>query len=220
MKLRYPSQMAKSILKQSLQGLVFLHRNNIAHGDFQPGNMLFPLKDIDDISQDVLRQEKTVETQSTSPPVERLDACFLDDPPKKPFTPAGLRTPELVLSGGVDRSLDIWSFGFLVFELVTGQQLFCVPWYDSDTDRDDDHIMAFHSRLGPLPEGLYRQWATSSHYFILDRELYNCHLGGIPDGEEALMLEQMTMEEAFDQAKLDFSKEEAIQAKKLIRWIL
>ncbi|OBT71805.1 hypothetical protein VF21_09380 [Pseudogymnoascus sp. 05NY08] len=54
MNVRYPPQMAKSILKQSLQGLAFLHRNGIAHGDFQPGNMLFTLKDIDSKGEDVL----------------------------------------------------------------------------------------------------------------------------------------------------------------------
>ncbi|KAF5000364.1 hypothetical protein FGRMN_1832 [Fusarium graminum] len=256
MKLRYPPQMAKSILKQSLQGLAFLHRNNIAHGDFQPGNMLFSLKDIDNLSEDVLRQEKNVETQSTSPLVERRDgkqdkwapeylciaqplgdfaspiddfkiklsdmggAYFFDDPPKKPLTAAGLRAPELVLRGEVNRSLDIWSFGCLVFEFITGQQLFCVPWYDSDTDRDDDHITSLHSRLGPLPDDLYRHWATSRHYFTPDRKLYNCHLGGIPDGEEPLMVEQTTMEEAFDQTKPELSEEEANQVKRLIRWIL
>lgn len=73
MNIRYPPQMAKSILKQSLQGLAFLHKNGIAHGDFQPGNMLFTLKDIDSKGEDVLRQEENVESQSTSPPVERLD---------------------------------------------------------------------------------------------------------------------------------------------------
>lgn len=43
MNVRYPPWMAKSILKQSLQGLAFLNKNGIAHGDFQPGNMLLPL---------------------------------------------------------------------------------------------------------------------------------------------------------------------------------
>jgi non-specific serine/threonine protein kinase len=34
MKIRYPPKMAKSILRQSLQALAFLHENDIAHGDF------------------------------------------------------------------------------------------------------------------------------------------------------------------------------------------
>jgi non-specific serine/threonine protein kinase len=73
MKVRYPPQMAKSILKQSLQALAFLHENSIAHGDFQPGNMLFALDDIDSKPEDVLRQEQSAQNKSISPPVKRLD---------------------------------------------------------------------------------------------------------------------------------------------------
>lgn len=73
MKIRYPTQMAKSILKQSLQALVFLHENGIAHGDFQPGNMLFSLGEIDSKPEEDLRQPKDVETRSISPRVQRID---------------------------------------------------------------------------------------------------------------------------------------------------
>lgn len=38
MKIRYPTRVAKSILRQSLKSLAFLHEHGIAHGDFQPGN--------------------------------------------------------------------------------------------------------------------------------------------------------------------------------------
>ncbi|KAH3000960.1 hypothetical protein KXW60_008139, partial [Aspergillus fumigatus] len=58
MKVRYPLRMAKSILKQSLQALAFLHEHGIAHGDFQPGNILFTLNDIDSTAEDSLRQEE------------------------------------------------------------------------------------------------------------------------------------------------------------------
>ncbi|KAK3936207.1 hypothetical protein QBC46DRAFT_412290 [Diplogelasinospora grovesii] len=71
--MRYPPQMAKSILKQSLQTLEFLHENGIAHGDFQLGNMLFALNDIDLKPEDVFRQEEDMQAWSISPPVQRLD---------------------------------------------------------------------------------------------------------------------------------------------------
>ncbi|KAK5673725.1 hypothetical protein LTS12_029769, partial [Elasticomyces elasticus] len=156
MKIRYPLRMAKSILKQSLQALAFLHENGIAHGDFQPGNILFTLNDVDSTPEDVLRQEEDVQARSISPPVQRLDgkqdkwaprylcvaqplvpftcytegfkvklsdmggAYFFTDPPTKPVTPLGLRAPELILTGAVNNTVDIWSFGCLIFELITG----------------------------------------------------------------------------------------------------
>ncbi|KAK8074105.1 kinase-like protein [Apiospora phragmitis] len=257
MKIRYPPSMAKNILKQALQGLAVLHENGIAHGDFQPGNMLFALDDIDSRSEEVLRQdEDDVQAGPVSSPVQRLDgkpdkwspeylyvaqslapftqiaegfqiklsdmggAFFFTDPPAKPVVPTGLRAPELVLAGEVNKTVDVWSFGCLVFELMTGQPLFCVPWYDSETDMDDDHLLSLTSSLGVLPEQLYRNWKTALLYFTPDRQLFNCHLGGPPEGEEPLMLEQLSMEEKFDQAKPELDAEEAAKVKVLIRRIL
>ncbi|KAF4498623.1 dis1-suppressing kinase dsk1 [Fusarium agapanthi] len=256
MKIRYPPQMAKRILLQSLQGLAFLHDHDVAHGDFQPGNILFSVQSIDSLDEASLRQEENARTQSISPPVERLDgkqdkwaprylclaqplapyasvsenlrvklsdmggAYFLNDPPKKPITPLGLRAPELVLMGEVDKSLDIWSFGCLVFELVTGQPLFCIPAHHDRTEEDDNHILELQAKLGPLPDELYSRWETSSRYYTIDRKLYNCQLGGVGEGEEPLMLEQTSMEETFDLTTPDLTDEEAEKFKRLIRRIL
>ncbi|KAF5624006.1 CMGC SRPK kinase [Fusarium sp. NRRL 25303] len=256
MKIRYPPQMAKRILLQSLHGLAFLHNNGVAHGDFQPGNILFSVQSVDSLDEASLRQEENVQTKSISPPVERLDgkqdrwaprylclaqplapyasvsenlrvklsdmggAYFLNDPPKKPITPLGLRAPEFVLMGEVNKSLDIWSFGCLVFELVTGQPLFCTPAYGDRTEEDDNHILELQAKLGPLPDELYSRWETSSRYYTKDRKLYNCQLGGIGEGEEPLMLEQTSMEEAFDLTTPDLTDEEAEKVKRLVRRIL
>ncbi|KAK3324458.1 kinase-like domain-containing protein [Cercophora scortea] len=253
MKVRYPPRMAKSILKQSLQALAFLHKHGIAHGDFQPGNMLFTLEDIDSKPEDVLRQKEDVESRSISPPVQRLDgkedkwaprylcvaqalspftnygegfqiklsdmggAYFFTDPPSKPVTPLGLRAPELILTGTVNKTLDIWSFGCLVFELVTGRPLFCVQGPDWE---DDDHLLYLTARLGPLPDELFQHWKTSSLYFTPERKLFNSELGGVAEGEEPLMVEQTPMEEIFDQASPDIDEDEADKVKALVRRIL
>ncbi|RAL13843.1 serine protein kinase [Aspergillus homomorphus CBS 101889] len=233
MKVRYPLGMAKSILKQSLQALAFLHQNGLAHGDFQPGNMLLTLNDIDSTPEDVLRQEEDVQARSISPPplvpftcyseglkIKLSDmggAYFFDDPPTKPVTPLGLRAPELILTGAVNNTVDVWSFGCLVFELITGQPLFCVP---GDEDEDDDHLLSLTARLGTLPDELFKHWKTSSLYFTPERKLFNCQLGGVAPGEEPLMLEEPSMEEAFDQAEPELDEDEARKVKALIRWIL
>ncbi|KAH7183568.1 putative serine protein kinase [Fusarium flagelliforme] len=256
MQIRYPPQLAKRILKQALRGLAFLHKNGIAHGDFQPANILFAIKTIDSYTEASLRQEENVETYSISAPVERLDgkkdkwaprylcmgqplaayarfpedlqvklsdmggAYFLDSPPKSPLTPRGLRAPELVLKGEVDKSLDIWSFGCLVYELVTGEQLFCVPGYSNKTYENDNHIFELEAKLGPLPDELYNLWETSSQYYTKDRKLYNCELGGVAEGEEPLMLEQVSMEATFDLTNPELSVEEGDKVKRLVRQIL
>ncbi|KND91013.1 Serine/threonine-protein kinase SRPK, partial [Tolypocladium ophioglossoides CBS 100239] len=255
MKVRYSPQMAKSILKQSLQALAFLHENGIAHGDFQPGNMLFDLGDIDSKPEDVLRQEEDEQSRSISPPVQRLDgkqdkwaprylciaqplapftyyaegfkiklsdmggAYFFTDPPAKPLTPRGLRAPEMVLTGAFNKTLDVWSFGCLVFELITGQPLFCVPWWD-EVDIVDELVLSLTTALGALPDELFKHWERSSLYFTPEKKIFNFHLGGVPEGGEPLMAEQPSMEEMFDRAGPELDEEEARKVKTLIRRIL
>ncbi|KAI0533737.1 serine protein kinase [Xylaria digitata] len=145
---------------------------------------------------------------------------FFSHPPTKPIIPTGLRAPEWVLSGAVNNTFDVWSFGCLVFELITGWPLFCVPWSKSQTEVDDGHLLQLTDRLGPLPEELYRQWKTSSLYFTPERKPYNCEVGGVKEGAEPLMLEQHSIEEYFDQSKPDVNDEEATKIKLLIRRIL
>ncbi|KAK8037640.1 CMGC/SRPK protein kinase [Apiospora marii] len=147
-------------------------------------------------------------------------AFFFSDPPAKPIVPIGLRAPELILTGEVNKTIDIWSFGCLVFELIAGHQLFCVPWMGSDAETDDDHLLKITSHLGPLPEDLYRHWDRASQYFTLERKLYNCELGGVKEGREPLLLEEQSMEEFFDEAKPDLDEEEAGKVKALVRRIL
>ncbi|KAK4170623.1 hypothetical protein QBC36DRAFT_350874 [Triangularia setosa] len=87
--------MGPSVYTMSLQALVFLHENNIAHGAFQPGNILFVLDDINSMPEDVLQQEQNVQSRSISDLVQRLDGkrdlwapqylCVAQ--PLVPFTP-------------------------------------------------------------------------------------------------------------------------------------
>jgi serine/threonine protein kinase len=73
MKIQYPMWMAKRLLRQALQGLAFLHDNNIAHGDLQSGNMLFKL-DLSNISEkEELKQDDNYQYGAISPLIERLD---------------------------------------------------------------------------------------------------------------------------------------------------
>ena len=123
----------------------------------------------------------------------------------------------MIFPGPANNTLDVWSFGCLLFECITGQPLFCIPGPSSE---DDEHLLALHERLGPLLDVLFEQSKTSSLYFTPERKLFNCYLGGVPQGEEPLMLEQRSMEEAFDETSPDLDEEEARKVKALIRWIL
>jgi serine/threonine protein kinase len=70
---RYPAWMAKSILRQALLGLHYLHNcpDHVVHGDLQPGNLLFSLKDLSNIDEAQLWQSESRNQISKS--VRRLD---------------------------------------------------------------------------------------------------------------------------------------------------
>ncbi|KAF5616943.1 cmgc srpk kinase [Fusarium sp. NRRL 25303] len=149
-------------------------------------------------------------------------AYFFNDPPKKPIVPTGLRAPELILKGELHKTQDIWSFGCILFEMITGRPLFYVfgPSDDDTSLLDDEHLLEVIDRLGPLPDELYKYWKTSSRYYTQDGTKYNCMIGGVPKGQEPLMLEESPMEQAFEDNSPDMTEEEAQEVKKLIRWIL
>lgn len=201
---RYPFWMAKSILRQILLGIEFLHKSGVAHGDLQPGNILFSVKDLSTLSENELAQTdpqgtlftKTVNDdgevefnhQVTQPADAQDDyytgryidgkldpsapcylltktpifnyvnldppllikisdlggAFFITEPPMKPATPLGLRSPELILGDPITQAQDIWSFGCLMFEFITGRMLFSIMppmpagWADAMFPKDDD----------------------------------------------------------------------------------
>lgn len=192
---RFPLWMAKSIMGQILLGIDFLHQNGVAHGDLQPGNVLFSVKDLSSLHETQLAQmdqhgyhfvktenpDGTVNFHRPNPhwvadhatfegaqtpggpmepestqnsdtlrerPAPRyiamkqpifdyvdveapllmkvadLGGAFLAfQPPAKPVTPLGLRSPELILREPITLAQDIWSFGCLMLEYITGRML-------------------------------------------------------------------------------------------------
>lgn len=75
-------------------------------------------------------------------------------------------------------------------------------------------------RIGDLPDDLFIHWKNSANHYTPEKKLYNCQLGGIPEGGKPHMPERMSMEESFDQYKPDLGEDEARTVKELLRWIL
>jgi serine/threonine protein kinase len=68
-------------------------------------------------------------------------------PPDKFLTPIALRAPEMVLEHrpAVSEKVDIWAFGCLLYELLTGRQLFWI-WPSGEYDHDKwDWRLAYDS---------------------------------------------------------------------------
>ncbi|KAB8360699.1 hypothetical protein FH972_024436 [Carpinus fangiana] len=99
-------------------------------------------------------------------------AFMIANPPTTCVTPISLRAPEIILDLPLDQRIDIWSFGCLIFEMITGQRLFAVSSFGDDEmiETNDDHLLQFCDTLGHLPLSLRSKWAGHSRYFGPDLE--------------------------------------------------
>ncbi|KXH25936.1 serine/threonine-protein kinase SRPK3 [Colletotrichum nymphaeae SA-01] len=93
-------------------------------------------------------------------------AFCIDDPPLSVLTPASLRAPEVILNEAIGTGIDIWSFGCIVYELVTGAALFQLPPFGlSDTEKKDEQLIQLTDIIGPLPRTLAAKWSNAGKYY-------------------------------------------------------
>lgn len=101
-------------------------------------------------------------------------AFWLVDPPSDTVTPISLRAPELILHQQFRCSIDIWSFGCLMFEFLTGRTLFAVGMLGNNQkeqdDADDDHLIQLNDVIRPLPDSVIAAWPRASKWYKSNRQ--------------------------------------------------
>ncbi|KAL0940234.1 serine/threonine-protein kinase SRPK3 [Colletotrichum truncatum] len=188
---RFEMAKTKRILRQVLLGLRFLHDSGVVHGDLQSGNVLFALQDLSRFGREALKQKTD---KSRIDPVQRIDGKLDKWAPRylvvsEPLSEYALsgsdevvklsdlgedrRYSGIITSPGNDSEkksigtgIDTWSFGCLVFELITGVALFQIPPFGlSDEAVKDTHLIQMTDILGPLPDDLLENWPARSKYY-------------------------------------------------------
>lgn len=97
-----------------------------------------------------------------------ITAFSVENSCSKTVTPAHLRSPESILGFELGSGVDVWSFGCLTYELITGRDLFrVIPLegnkYDEETN--DEHLIQIPEVLSSrLPEIFLDAWYRGPQY--------------------------------------------------------
>jgi protein kinase A len=108
-----PEDSARFYAANIYDGLMHLHERHILYRDLKPENVLI---------------------SETDGYCILIDLGFAKEVTDKTFTFCGTPlylAPEIILSHGYDKSVDNWSFGVLVFEMITGYS----PFYEPNIDQ-------------------------------------------------------------------------------------
>ncbi|THU76920.1 kinase-like protein [Dendrothele bispora CBS 962.96] len=147
----FPLKLAKRILLHTLRGIASAHATRIIHTDLKHDNIFFKntmsTEQIDEwLASDPprchapeLSEDGLVQAAISQPlPIISIEEAMCRDfaigdfgnaLPKNTYqgleiSPPELRAPEVFIGSPWDEKVDIWSFGCLVFEVVTKQRLF------------------------------------------------------------------------------------------------
>ncbi|KAL5332316.1 kinase-like domain-containing protein [Aspergillus crustosus] len=145
-------------------------------------------------------------------------------PPTSAAPPLQLRGPETLFQRYISAKQDMWSFGCLIFEFITGITLFDLSDHPVTDITDEMHFIDMYNILGvPKDEGLKdRQWAGWRKFFTSNGEPAN-HFARKRDrdiddfGRRTSHTLESLLEEALGE---NFSKTELDTTKHLLRGLL
>jgi serine/threonine protein kinase/Tol biopolymer transport system component len=120
---RLPVEEALGICRQIAEGLEAAHEKGVIHRDLKPANVMITEGDKVKILDFGLAKALSDETQS----VDSSQSPTLTEAMTRPgviLGTAAYMAPEQARGSAVDKRCDIWSFGVVLFEMLTGKQLF------------------------------------------------------------------------------------------------
>lgn len=127
----------------------FLDRNQIIHCDIKPENIL------------LVNPSKSL--------IKLIDfgsACFNNKKIYSYLQSRFYRAPEVILGIGYNNSIDMWSFGCLLVELLTGFPIFA-------GDSEADQLNCIIEVLGPLPLAMLGASPRRGYFFDENNEAKN-----------------------------------------------
>lgn len=129
--LQYNSQVARVLAFRTIAGLAYVHSCKLVHRDMKPDNIMITIDRVNPNNSEAVVGDFGL-ARAVSP-TETFYTCTRQ-----------YRPPEVVTNTAKgNSSMDIWSLGCVLFELVTGVHLFQVP---SARDRENNWVPALASQ--------------------------------------------------------------------------
>ena len=98
-------------------------------------------------------------------------ACYLDHHFNKDIQTRQYRAPEVILGINYNETVDIWSLACIVFEMITGDNLFDPSQKEKKFSKDDDHLGQYIELLGKIPKNLALRGSESKRFFTKEGRL-------------------------------------------------
>ena len=115
------------------------------------------------------------------------------------------RAPEIILGCKYNEKIDIWSFGCMIYELITDRILFR-PESNDDADTDQDHINLIVNICGEIPNKVLNNCINRKHFYNFKKDkkgLINYKLKYFNDEDKSLAkLLKKYREEDFDSQEM------------------
>ena len=146
-----PIDEALPIAKQIADALEAAHEQGVIHGDLKPANIKVKgdgtVKVLDFGLAKAFQPDASDPSLSASPTISLTAAATQMG---MVIGTAAYMAPEQARGKVVDRRADIWAFGVVLFEMLTGQR----PFHGEDVSLTLAAVMTFEPDLDRLPDGL------------------------------------------------------------------
>ena len=141
---KFEEKRAKFYTIELILGLEFLHKNNMIYRDLKPENILMDSNGHIKISDFGLSK-------------------ILDKPNGKAFTLCGTPqylAPEIIKNKGYDKTVDWWSLGCFLYEMLTGYLPFYIPKGNKINPKTYEEPLRFPPDVNPIAINLINQLLT------------------------------------------------------------